>query len=51
MPDTEQQKVLPCCLPQDYEEAVLQLLDGALWEEALRLVRPFQSRDFESFVV
>lgn len=28
--------LFPC---QDYEEAVLQLLEGASWEEALRLVR------------
>lgn len=28
--------LFPC---QDYEEAVLQLLEGAAWEEALRLVR------------
>lgn len=26
---------------QDYEEAVLLLLEGGAWEEALRLVREF----------
>jgi hypothetical protein len=26
---------------QDYEEAILLLLEGASWEEALRLVREF----------
>lgn len=32
---------------QDYEEAVLLLLEGALWEEALRLVRNFKSQETE----
>ncbi|XP_025054852.1 elongator complex protein 1 isoform X1 [Alligator sinensis] len=30
---------------QDYEEAVLQLLDGALWEEALRLIHKYSRQD------
>ncbi|XP_019372711.1 PREDICTED: elongator complex protein 1 isoform X2 [Gavialis gangeticus] len=30
---------------QDYEEAVLQLLDGALWEEALRLIYKYSRQD------
>lgn len=32
--------MFPC---QDYEEAVLLLLEGAAWEEALRLVRGLQN--------
>ena len=32
--------MFPC---QDHEEAVLVLLEGAAWEEALRLVRGLQN--------
>lgn len=32
---------------QDYEEAVILLLEGAFWEEALRLVRHFISQEQE----